>query len=134
MELLVYVRNYGGPERSTVAGASVGEAPTVEELRCEQTPTSYAEFRVVADVEDPIAELREAVRDAFARLGPEPLARPLYCGRRDSALALRLEPGFDTRHAVECALADGLGWCRPTFERCQRKIATPDWQPQPTRA
>lgn len=122
MELLVYVRNYGGPKGSTFAGACVGEAPAIEELRSEDPPTSYAEFRVVAQVEDPIAELREAVRDAFARLGSEPLARPIYCGRRHSAIALRLEPGFETRHAVECALADGLGWCRPTFEPRERRV------------
>ncbi len=118
MELLVYVRNHGGRRLgSTYVGAAVGEAPMCERLEMRAPLTSLAEFRVDADVEDPVAELREAVRQVFTIIGPAPHGRPTYVSRPDSAIFVVLEDGFDTMADVMRDLAEMLALCSPKVRR-----------------
>jgi len=116
MELLVYVRNHGGSDRgekNTFVGASVGKSPTIQQPPVRAPLCSFAEFRVDETVEDPIAELRTAVRDVFAVLGPEPHHRVVYWTRPHSALKIRLAPDFDRPHHIEGELAEMLALCSP---------------------
>jgi hypothetical protein len=117
MELLVYVRNHGRRGLgSTYVGATVGEAPTCERLEMSGPLTSLAEFRVDAEVEDPIAELREAVRQVFEGIRPQH-GRPTYVARPDSAIFIVLEEGFDTAADVMCDLGEMLALCSPKVRR-----------------
>jgi len=112
MELLVYVRNHGGRRNGTkYVGASVGDAPGSQVPASDVPLTSSAEFRVDAQVEDPIGELVEAVEQAFAMLDPR--GRPIYVTRPHSAIRVQLEPGFDTPTDVAHDLAEMLAMCSP---------------------
>jgi hypothetical protein len=112
MELLVYVRNHGGRSAgSTFVGASVGPAPSAHHLDTVAPMTSMAEFRIDTDMDDPIGELRTTVRELFEVIGAEKFGRPIYYARSSSAIRVRLEPGFDTAHEVECELAEMLARC-----------------------
>ncbi len=114
MELLVYVRNYGGRERgSTYVGASIGASVAVEHPEARGELTSMAEFRVAAEVDDPVEALRDAVEQVFALLGSAPHHRTIYYASRCSALRVRLEPGFDAPHQIEAELAEMLALCSP---------------------
>jgi len=114
MELLVYVRNHGGfGGRNTFVGASVGTSPTIEHPPARAPLTSFAEFRVDDGVDDPVEELRAAVRDVFAVLGNEPHDRTVYWTRPHSALKVCLGPEFDRPHQIEGELAEMLALCSP---------------------
>jgi hypothetical protein len=118
MEMLVYVRNHGGRRQgSTHVGASVGEAPVYERLEMTAPLTSLAEFRVDAEVDDPIAELRDAVQQVFDVMGSVQHGRPTYVARRDSAIFVVLEAGFDTPSEVMGELAEILALSRPKARR-----------------
>lgn len=124
MELLVYVRNHGGRRLGcTYVGAAVGEAPTCERLEMRAPLTSLAEFRVDAAVEDPVEELREAVRQVFAILGSTLHGRPTYVARPDSAIFVVLEEGFDTMADVMRDLAEMLVLCSPKVRGATEPIA-----------
>jgi hypothetical protein len=128
MELLVFVRNYGGPAGATYVGASVGSAPMVDHPEACAPLTSFAEFRVDADVLDPVAELRETVHEAFAVIEPERQARPVYFARSFSAVRLLLEPGFDRVEDVVSDLAEMLALCSPRAGRHRPlKRPYPQW-------
>lgn len=90
--------------------------------------TSLAEFRVDADVLDPVAELRETLREAFEIAGFRDPGRPLYYARAHSALKLLLEPGFDRPEDIEADLAEMLALCSPRGGRQQpRDTHVPSW-------
>lgn len=125
MELLVFVRNHGGRDAgNTYVGASVGEAPHVEALDHRAPLTSTAEFRVDASVEDPVQELRDAVEQVFAMIGPRPHGRPTYVTRPQSAIRVLLEPGFDRPGEVAGDLAEMLAMCSPKVE-ARSQLARP---------
>jgi len=123
MELLVYVRNHAGTRGPTsFVGASVGIAPQIDrvdpiEMDDRGPLTSLAEFRIDARVDDPIAELRDAVADVFTILGDDKYARPVYFTRNRSAIKVKLEPGFDTPLDVERDLAEMLAMCDPRVKK-----------------
>ncbi len=119
MELLVYVRNHGGKRTgNTYVGASLGLAPTLERLEMHEPLTSSAEFRVDAVVDDPTAELRSIVEQIFAMGAPE-AGRPVYLSRRQSALRILVEPGFDTPFDVLAELTEMIAMCAPKLRAAQ---------------
>jgi hypothetical protein len=120
MELLVFVRNHGGPAGTSYVGASVGSAPMVEQPETRQPVTSLAEFRVDADVLDPLTELRETLREAFGVMGEARHGRAIYYACSNSALKLLLEPGFDRPEDIESDLAEMLALCSPRGGRHSR--------------
>ena len=123
MELLVYVRNHGGRRDGTkYVGASVGDAPGVETLDTRAPLTSSAEFRIDADVDDPIQELMDAVEQVFAMMGPP--GRAVYVTRPNSAIRVQLEPGFNTPSDVARDLAEMLAMCSPKVS-ARTRIAQP---------
>jgi hypothetical protein len=120
MELLVFVRNHGGPAGTSYVGASVGSAPVVEQPETREPVTSLAEFRIDADVLDPVMELRETLREAFGVMGEPRHGRAIYYACTNSALKLLLEPGFDRREDIETDLAEMLALCSPRANRHAR--------------
>ena len=123
MELLVYVRNHGGRRDGTkFVGASVGDAPGVEVPATLAPLTSSAEFRIDAEVDDPIQELVDAVEQVFAMMGPP--GRAVYVTRPNSAIRVQLEPGFDTPTDVARDLAEMLAMCSPKVT-ARSRIAQP---------
>lgn len=124
MELLVFVRNHGGPAGTSYVGASVGSAPMIEQPETRQPVTSLAEFRVDADVLDPLTELRETLREAFEVMGEARHGRAIYYACSNSALKLLLEPGFDRPEDIESDLAEMLALCSPRGGRHSRLGAT----------
>lgn len=113
MELLVYVHNHGAGHKGTkYVGASVGDAPEVLDNRAPLT--SSAEFRIDAEVDDPIQELMDAVEQVFAMMGP--FGRPVYVTRPNSAIRVQLEPGFETPSDVARDLAEMLAMCSPKVQ------------------
>ncbi len=125
MELLVYVRNHGGRANGTTyVGASVGAAPGVEMPDTRAPLTSSAEFRVDAEVDDPIAELCDAVEQVFAVMDRP--GRAVYVTRPHSAIRVLVEPGFDTPSAIAHGLAEMLAMCSPKVShRSQRMPLEP---------
>lgn len=116
----MFVRNHGGPAGTSYVGASVGSAPMVEHPESRKPVTSLAEFRVDADVIDPVMELRETLREAFEVIGEPRHGRAIYYACSNSALRLLLEPGFDRREDIEADLAEMLAVCRPHSARTHR--------------
>ena len=125
MELLVFIRNHGGPAGTSYVGASVGSAPMVEQPEARQPVTSLAEFRVDAEVLDPRMELRETLREAFEVMGEPRHGRAIYYACSNSALKLLLEPGFDRPEDIEADLAEMLALCSPRNHRHPRLSASP---------
>jgi hypothetical protein len=124
MELLVYVRNHGGRgDGTTYVGASLGEAPSVETLDTRVPLTSSAEFRIDADVDDPIQELIDAVEQVFTVMGPP--GRAVHVTRPRSAIRVLVEPGFDTPSDVAHELAEMIAMCSPKVTTRSR-LARPE--------
>jgi hypothetical protein len=130
MELLVFVRNHGGPSGTSYVGASVGSAPIVEQPETREPVTSLAEFRIDADVLDPAMELRETLREAFGVMGELRHGRAIYYACSNSALKLLLEPGFDRREDIEADLAEMLALCSPrSTQRGRIGYVAPEAEP-----
>ncbi len=121
MELLVYVRNHGGRcDGTKFVGASVGDAPGIETPGSYAPLTSSAEFRVDADVDDPIQELWEAVEQAFAMMVRP--GRAVYVTRPRSAIRVQTEPGFEGPMDVARDLAEMLALCSPKAKAQTRYV------------
>lgn len=124
MELLVYVRNHGGrADGTTYVGASLGDAPSVEALDTRAPLTSSAEFRIDADVDDPVQELIDAVEQVFTVMGPP--GRAVYVTRPRCAIRVLVEPGFDTPSVVAHDLAEMIAMCSPKVS-ARSRLARPE--------
>lgn len=112
VEFLVYARNHGLSQGKSLVGLSIGASPRVETLEETQSPTSYVEVRVRADLSDPVTEITLLVTKALAAQGLPGGRRELaYNGARGSVRLLP-EPGFDSSRSICRAILPVLGHCR----------------------
>jgi len=111
MQLLAYVRNHGGAHAHRVVGIAVGVAPRIEDAS-DRPVTSFVEFRVDADVEDPSTELQLVVAKAFATAGAAEPWTPLEFEAGRARLRIMVEPGFADVRSVLAPLLPLLRACK----------------------
>jgi hypothetical protein len=123
MQLLAYVRNHGGAHARRVVGIAVGTDPRIEDAS-DRPVTSFVEFRVDADIDDPATELQVVVAKAFATSGVAEPWTPLEFDAGRARLRIMVEPGFaDVRSVLEPLL--------PLLRACRVRAGTLVTAPAP---